>query len=183
MTVQYEEYQKVVELNKNLVEQIQNLTKLLNEQESLRTENKNLKILVENMQLQINSLQKMVFGSKRESTPPSDIIEGTQCSIFENNNLNSIEKNEDFKQELKDSRKELMVYKKKDNRTRQAGIKRNIFKNVEIQVEEYILDDNENCSECGGMLKQIGRKIIHEEIAYVPAKLKIIQHVKGKMEV
>ena len=90
MTVQYEEYQKVIELNKSLVEQVQNLTKLLNEQENLKTENKNLKILIENMQLQINSLQKMIFGSKRESTPPSniseDIAEGTQCSMFENNN-------------------------------------------------------------------------------------------------
>ena len=100
--------------------------------------------------------------------------------MFENNNLKNIESDESFKQELKNSREELMVYRKKNNRTRKAGIKRNIFKNVEVQVEEYILDDNVKCSECGGTFEQIGRKIIHEEIAYVPAKLKIVQH--GKLE-
>ena len=189
MSVSYEEYQKLLEENKKLIELLNNqnieinkLIEKINEQQNLTLENKRLNILVENMQLQLNSLQKMIFGEKREKTPSfdvtEDIVNGTQCTMFENNNLKRIEDDKKFKQDLKESREELMVYRKKHNRTRQAGIKRNIFKNIEIEVEEYILDDSEKCSECGGTLKQIGRKIIHEEIRYVPAKIKIAQHVK-----
>ena len=189
MTISFEEYNKILKEKAELVEMLckqieenKKLMKKINKQQNLELENKRLSILVENMQLQLNSLQKMIFGEKREKTPSSDVTEdivnGTQCTMFENNDLKKIEDDEKFKQELKESREDLMVYRKKHNRTRQAGIKRNIFKNVEIEVEEYILDDSEKCSECGGTLKQIGRKIIHEEIRYVPAKIKIAQHVK-----
>ena len=150
MTVSFEEYSKMLEKNTKLIEMLnmqteennkliemlnkqvtenKKLVERINEQKNLVLENKRLNILVENMQLQLNSLQKMIFGAKREQTPASnlakDIVNGTQCSMFEKNELDRIEDDENFKKELKESRKELMAYKKKNNRNRKRKARRN----------------------------------------------------------
>ena len=117
MTVPFEEYKKILEEKTKLIELLseqaeenRKLMKKINKQQDLALENKRLNILVENMQLQLNSLQKMIYGAKREQTPSSnvveDIVNGTQCSMFEKNKLSEIKDDEKFKEELKESRKE-----------------------------------------------------------------------------
>ena len=56
---------------------------LVTENKKLHTENKKQAVEIENLKLHINALNRIIFGSKRESTPKEEnVIEGIQTSIF-----------------------------------------------------------------------------------------------------
>src|SRR5574344_24571 len=137
-------------------------------------ENTQLKIRIENQQLQINSLRKYIFGSKRESTvkPEENIVDGTQCSIF-----GEIEDPE-VKQQVEEKTEEITVYRKKNSKKVQSGIKKAELKNIETVTEEYVLEnDKKVCPTCNSDVKQIGKELVRQEIQYVPAKFKLVNYV------
>lgn len=46
------------------------------------------------------------------------------------------------------------------------------------EVEEYIINPEDTCTECGGELKVIGREIVRTEVEYQPAKLIVKQIIR-----
>lgn len=150
-------------------------TSLKSENLLLQQENSNLKVKVENQQLQINSLNRALFGSKRESTPKQEenLVEGTQCSMF------GVPEDEEIQKQVKEKTEEITVYRKKKNTKNPAGIKKAELKNIETVTEEYILNSKEEkCPVCCSEIKQIGKKVVRQEIEYVPAKLKLKNYVQ-----
>lgn len=153
----------------------QEISTLKSENSSLKNENSNLKVKVENQQLQINSLNRMLFGSKREATPKQEenLVEGTQCSIF------GVPEDEEIQKQIKEKTEEITVYRKKKNKKKYAGIKKAELKNIETVIEEYVLNLAEDkCPICSSELKQIGKKVVRQEIEFVPAKLKLKNYVQ-----
>lgn len=153
----------------------QKISALTDENSSLKQENSNLKTKVENQQLQINVLNRYLFGSKRESTTKQEenLVEGTQCSIF------GVPEDEDVQKQVKEKTEEITVYRKKKNTKNPAGIKKAELKNIETITEEYVLNlDKDKCPVCSCNLEQIGKKVVRQEIEYIPAKFKIKNYVQ-----
>ena len=155
---------------------------LIDENEKIQNENKQLKqavterdIEIENLKLHINTLNKYIFGAKRESTPKKEenLVEGIQCSIF------GEVKDEEIKEQVEDKTEKITVFRKKNNKKAQAGIKKAELKNIETETREYFLDDDKKiCNECGAHLKEIGKEVVRQEIEYVPAKLRLVNYVR-----
>ena len=138
-------------------------------------------IEIENLKLELQNLKRMIFGSKSESIKkPEKIIEGEQSSLFSD----KIQTEEEIVEQVEKNIEEITVYRKKKAKTRKAGVKRSNLKEIEIEIKHIKLPVDENgkiltvCPTCGGELKEIGKKIIRQEIEYIPAKLKIIEYVE-----
>ena len=144
--------------------------------EQLLEENMKLKIELANAKLELNNLKRVVFGTKREYTPESNEtpIE-EQYSLFDNEK--DIEEN--VQEQIKENIEEITVHKKKKSKTKKAGIKRASLKDVEIERVEYEIENDEVCPECQSNLKLVGKKIVRQEIEYIPAKFKIKEYVKS----
>ena len=111
------------------------------------SENEKLKIQVENQNLEINNLKRIIYGVKREYTPKKEQVENTQqCSLFADDQ--DIDK--EVKEQIKENVEEITVYKKKNTKTKKAGIKKNILKNVEVEIKEYEISPEEKCPVCNG---------------------------------
>lgn len=153
------------EIYKELVEENQKLKKQVSE----------LKVKVENQKLQINWFNRYVFGSKKENTPKEEhIVEGTQCSLF-----GEIDDKE-LQQEVEEQVEKITVYRKKNSKKVQAGIKKSSLKDVEVIVEEYKLEEDKlKCPECDGNLKAIGKEVVRQEIEFVPAKFRLKNYVRN----
>lgn len=149
---------------------------LMNAYLASQEECKKLQIKYDNLELELNSLKRIVFGQKREQTPKQDVINGNvQCSLFmEQEDIEQID--EKMKEEVKEKLEEITIHRKK--KTKKAGIKRSFLKNVPIVLKEYKLDSDVKCPECGHDLMPIGKKIVYQEIKYIPAKLEIDQYVE-----
>ena len=129
----------------------------------------------ENLKLENNSLKKIIFGSKREKTPKNNeerIKE--QCSLFDT--PEEIENN--VQEQIDEIVEEITVYKKKKSKIKKAGIKRSALKDVVIEKKEYVIEENAVCPECKGNLKNVGKKVVRQEIEYEPPKLKIKEYIK-----
>ena len=141
----------------------------------LEIENENLELENENLKLENNSLKRIIFGSKREKTPENnkEQIE-EQCSLFDDPK----EIENDIQEQINEKVEEITVYKKKKSKIKKAGIKRSALKDVVIERKEYIMEGNTVCPECKGNLKNVGKKIVRQEIEYEPPKLKIKEYIK-----
>ena len=129
--------------------------------EELLEENEKLKIELANTKLELNNLKRVMFGTKREYTPKpnSEQIE-EQCSLFET--PEEIENN--VQEQINEKVEEITVYKKKKSKTKKAGIKRSALKDIVIERKEYIMEENAVCPECEGNLKNVGKKVVRQEI-------------------
>lgn len=129
----------------------------------------------ENLKLENNSLKRIIFGSKREHTPKAteEQIE-EQCSLFDDPK----EIENDVQEQINDKVEEITVYRKKKSKTKKAGIKRSALKDIVIERKEYIMEENAVCPECEGNLKNVGKKVVRQEIEYEPARLKIKEYIK-----
>lgn len=147
-------------------------------QKDSKAEITNLEDKVLNLQLQVNTYQKMLFGSKREHTPRQEqIIDAKQCSLFEVKESDGLA--DELKEEVIEKTEEITVSnKKKVSKKRVAGIRKESLKDVEVEVIEYKLDDKENCPNCDSELKVVSKKIVNQEIEYIPAKIKVVNHVQ-----
>lgn len=139
------------------------------------SENEKLKVQVENQNLEINNLKRIIYGVKREYTPKKEQEVSTQqCSLF------SDEQNIDaeIKEEVKQNVEEVTVYKKKNNKTKKAGIKKSFLRNVEVEIKEYEINQEEKCPVCNSELKKISKEVVRQEITYIPAKLILTNYVQ-----
>lgn len=144
--------------------------------EQLLEENMKLKIELANAKLELNNLKRVVFGSKREYTLEANTASiEEQCSLF--NDPKDIEKN--VQEQIEENIEEITVHRKKKAKAKKAGIKRATLKDVVVEKVEYLIEDDEVCPECQSDLKLVGKKIVRQEIEYIPAKFKIKEYIKS----
>lgn len=159
----------------SLEEAIRKIQILESKNEILESKNENLELENENLKLENNSLKRIIFGSKREYTPKATEEQiKEQCSLFDN--PEEIENN--VQEQINEQVEEITVYKKKKSKTKKAGIKRAALKDVVIERKEYMLEEDAVCPECRGNLKNVGKKVVRQEIEYEPSKLKIKEYIK-----
>ena len=159
----------------SLEEAIRKIQILESKNEILESKNENLELENENLKLENNSLKRIIFGSKREHTPKATEEQiKEQCSLFDNPE----EMEKDVQEQINEQVEEITVYKKKKSKTKKAGIKRAALKDVVIERKEYMLEEDAVCPECKGNLKNVGKKVVRQEIEYEPPKLKIKEYIK-----
>lgn len=121
-------------------------------------------IQIENMLQALLHARKKLFGSSSETSQ----IDG-QINLFET---------------TRELAKELWREQKKITipgytcTARQPGIRAEILASISKEIEEYIINPEEACSQCSGELKIIGKKVVRTEVEFVPAKLKVKQIVQ-----
>ena len=140
-------------------------------------------IEIENLKLELENLKRIIFGSKKETISKTEkAMEGEQDSLFSKKSQ-TITDDEIFEQ-IEEKVGEITVHKKKKSKTRKAGVKRSYIKDIDIEVRHIKLPVDENgnilvvCPKCGGALEEIGKKVIRQEIVFIPATLKIIEYVE-----
>lgn len=126
-----------------------------------------------NLKLENNNLKRIIFGSKRERLPQEEQNE-EQCSLFDD--PKEIEK--DLEEQIEKNVEEITVYKKKKSKTKKAGIKRAALKDVIIEREEIKIEEETKCPVCKGNLRNVGKKVVRQEIEFEPARLKIKEYIK-----
>ena len=121
-------------------------------------------------------MRRIVFGRKRENTPINNeqLVNSNQCSLF----ATEEEADENLEKQVKEKVEEIIVHRKKNNKKKQAGIKRSALKDVVIEKEEYILNEEEKCPRCNGELQVVGKELVRQEIEFVPSKFKMKQIVQ-----
>ena len=128
----------------------------------------------DNAILELNSLKKIVFGSRRESICKTENIEsGEQISLFE---TSTEQMQENIENEIVEETEKIIVKRKK--KSRKAGIKRSALKDIQFETVEHIIDENSKCPNCENDLNVLGKKLIRQEVEYVPAKLRVINFVQ-----
>lgn len=148
---------------------------LMEEYKKLRIELNNKNIELENTKMQLNTLKRIIFGSRRESTPVQEVSNTMeQCSLFEDPK----QLEEDLAKQVEDHVEEITVYKKKNKRKVVAGIKKEQLKNVEVELREIQLNPEVVCPECESELEQISKKVVRKEIRYIPAKFILTNYVQ-----
>jgi len=135
----------------------------------LQEDNKLKDIKIENMSLTLNKYKKMIFGPGRERTPEEFAAhDSDQLSFF-----CDIEEQEQAIEEIQKAVKEITVkpHKRKINK---AGIRQDKFKDFDFEIEEYELEDGEKCDVCNSDLIKVGRKLVRQNVKYIPAKLAVV---------
>lgn len=156
------------ELKKLKELEAEKLKKLEAEVKKLKEDNKVKDIKIENLNLSLNKFRKMLFGPGREKTP-EEIKNSDQLSFFDDTK----EEQKQAIEEISKATEEIVVksYKRKINKT---GIRKDKLKDFEFEIEEYELPNDERCDICGYSMKKIGRKLLRQNIKYVPAKLVVV---------
>ncbi len=116
-------------------------------------------------------IQALLHARKKMYGPSTEVtrqVEG-QMSLFA-----SIE---ELAKELEVEQKKVTV-NSYTRITRQPGIRKEMLKNLPMEVEEYILPPEENCSVYGSPLVIMGRKVVRSEVEFVPAKLIVKQVIQ-----
>ncbi len=147
---------------------------LMNAYKKLQNENKELQIKYDNAVLEINSLRRMIFGSKRERTPNNDQAIAEQCSLFEDEK--DIEKN--VQEQIAENVEEIVVHKKKKAKKKTAGIKKSFLKDVVVRRKEFVLNEEEKCPDCDSDLKLVGKKVVRQEIDYIPPTIELVEYIQ-----
>ena len=150
-------------------EELLKLRQLVKEQEQqLAAKDKIIEkqnIQIENMIQALLHARKKLFGSSSEC---SGQIEGQ---------LNLFETTQKLAKELWEEQKKITVpgYTRT---ARQPGIRAEMLAGIPKEIEEYIINPEETCSQCGSELKVIGKKVVRTEVKFIPAKLKVVQIVQ-----
>jgi len=169
------EYMSYQELMEKYQEQLQKYQEQSIKYKEQSQKCQDLQIENENLKLENQNLKKVIFGVRREYTSKQDeIVDGTQTSLFED-----VQTEEEIDEQIKENVEEITVHQKKKTRKRKAGIKRSSAK--EIIIEREIIDiDEENklCSECQNELELIGKRVVDQDIEYIPAKIVIKEYIQ-----
>lgn len=148
---------------------------LMEEYKRLQEKTNHLIVENNNLILENNNLKRIIFGSRRESTPVQDVSDTMeQCSLFEDPK----QLEEDLAKQVEANVEEITVYKKKNKRKVVAGIKKEQLKNVEVELREIQLNPEVVCPECESNLEQISKKVVRKEIRYIPAKFILTNYVQ-----
>lgn len=132
----------------------------------------NQKAQIEKQRIQIdNMIQALLQARKKLFGPSSEItrrIEG-QMNLFES----TIE----LVKELYKEQKKITV-PSYTRTARQPGVRAEMLEGLPKEIEEYVINPDATCSDCGGKLKVIGKRVVRTEVEYIPAKLLVKQTVQ-----
>ena len=164
------------------------------EKQSLEIENKNLEIenkdsKIKNKDFEIAYYRKLIFGRRSEKAKYLTIDE-KQLSLFDIIERHGSKDEEESEskltsdlQEILKERKRLKVLEKqyKDISSRKKGRKsfRDSNPNAQVEIKEIDIAEHEKKCHCGSCLTKIGEET-SETIEYIPATIKIIEHVRFK---
>ena len=115
------------------------------------------KASIENMMQALLHSQKVMFGRKTEKAQ----YDG-QLSLFDND--------EKLAEQINKETEKITIntYKRTP---RKAGVRKEMLDNLPKEVVEYVIDENQKCSVCGGELAVIGKVPVRTEVEFQPAKL------------
>ena len=128
--------------------------------ETIRRQN----IQIESMLQALLHARKQRFGRSSEATE----FPG-QLSLFDTN--------EELAKALEEAVEEITVPSHKRT-PRKPGVRKEMLSSLPKQIEEYVINDEDTCSECGSPLEVIGKEIVRTEVEYVQAKLVVKQIVR-----
>lgn len=151
-----------------------NYDELLNAYKNLQFQNKELQIKYDNATLELNALKRMIFGSKREKTENNENINIDQCSLFDDEK--DMDKN--VEEQVAEQVEEITIHRKKKAKKKIAGIKKSALKDVVVKREEFVLDEEEKCPHCDSDVQLVGKKVVRQEINFIPATLEIKEYVQ-----
>ena len=155
------------ELMEKYQEQLQKYQEQTEKIQHLQIENDNLK-------LELQNLKKVIFGARREYTVnPGQITEGTQISLFDD-----VQTEEEIDEQIQENVEDITVHQRKNTRKKKAGIKRSNLKDVIIEKEYIDIDENKTCPKCGSELEKIGKRVVRQELEYIPAKIKLKEYIQ-----
>ena len=124
-------------------------------------------IQIENLTQALLHARKKMFGASSEA---SAHIEGQLC-LFED-----VEKLAE--KLLEDQKKNTVTVKEYKRTPRKPGVRAEMLSGLPKEIEEYIINPEDTCSECGAPLKIIGKEVVRTEVEYQPAKLIVKQIVR-----
>ena len=130
--------------------------------DEIAAENDVLRAEIERLQQQVDMLRKAAFGQRSEKKMLHNTENPEQLSLF----------NEAETEARREESEEVTVpaHKRKKKRSRAEILK-------ELPVEEVIHEvEDRICDKCGSEMKTVGKKFVHDELVYVPAKLFIRKH-------
>jgi len=122
-------------------------------------------IQIENMIQALLHARKKLFGSS------------TECSSQIDGQMNLFESTQELAKELWGEQKKIAV-PGHTRKARQPGVREEMLAGIPREIEEYIINEEESCTQCGGELKVIGKRIVRTEVEFVPAKIKVKQIVQ-----
>jgi len=135
---------------------------------------KNLQIKYNNLELELNNLKKIIFGVKSEKTSKEEnIVDGIQNSFFDDETWNK-----ELINQINEKAKDITVTYTRKAENKKAGIKADKLKDIKMNVKEVELAEDSKCPKCSNDLKQIGKKLVRQEIGYIPAELEITNYVQ-----
>ena len=144
----------------------------MTEREVTAIQNRITQLEEENQQLrqQVSVLQKHLFGRKSEKT--SVVFDG-QINLFD-----------EAEEEAKKKPAEPPVKKIKEHSRKQAASKREaLLENLPHEEILYTLEpEARKCKTCGEQVVSMGKELIRTEVQFIPAQLKIIDHVRESFE-
>lgn len=147
-----------------LRKQLENAEALLAEKEELIRKKD---IQIENLTQALLHTRKKMFGASSEMSTP---IDGQLC-LFEDTG--------ELAKKLLESQKKIAVSVKEYKRTpRKPGVRKEMLAELPKEIEEYIINPEETCSECGAPLKVIAKEFVRTEVEYQPAKLIVKQVIR-----
>jgi transposase len=122
-------------------------------------------IRIENMIQALLHARKKLFGASSEVTKQID----GQMNLFETN--------EALAKSLFREQKKISV-PSHTRVARQPGVRAEILEGLPKEIIEYVINPEETCDRCNSPLKVIGKKLVRTDVAFVPAKLIVTQHVQ-----
>lgn len=144
----------------------------MTQQESSAMKNRITQLEAENQRLQqqVSYLQKHLFGRKTEKT--SVIFDG-QINLFD-----------EAEQEAKKTASEPDLQTIKEHRRKKTvGQREKLLEDLPHEEKLYTLAQEQRiCKRCGAELVSMGKELIRTEVQFIPAQIKIIDHVRESFE-
>jgi len=144
----------------------------MTQQEASAMKNRITQLEEENQRLhqQVSYLQKHLFGRKSEKT---NVVFDGQINLFD-----------EAEQEAKKSAAEPDVQTiKEHHRKKSVGQREKLLEDLPHEEKLYTLAEDEwICKRCGAELVSMGKELIRTEVQFIPAQIKIIDHVRESFE-
>jgi hypothetical protein len=160
------EFALLLEENTQLKAQINSFKERLDlfqtEDKKNKAEIVGFKFLIEKLQHQLNNLLRHRYGQKSEN------MNDLQLSLFSN---------EEVFEPTVEPATEIITYTRTKSKSRNGC--RNLPDNLPRERIEYDLTEEQKSCSCGGKLHPIGEDIL-EQLEYIPATMKVLQHIKLK---
>ena len=150
------------------IEDLQKRCELLEKQKAeleakLENEKAELEVKVKWLEEQLRLYRQKRFGTSSEKTNPDQL----ELSLF---NEVEAEANPDLPEPIV----ETITYRRRKKR----GQREMMLENLPVEAVEYRLSPEEQvCSCCGGNLHEMSKEI-RKEIKYIPAEVKVVEHIR-----